>query len=146
MYNQNQQQTPMSRSDSTDTIAMVIEIVFGVFGMMGLGWIYMGNFLVGIGLFIGWFVVVLIAILGPSLLTALTLGLGIFTYACWCCMPPLGIVVAIVSGLRLRDYVRNTRTQGNVLYLILAVVIGSVLICLAVTVPLFVLGGLAALQ
>ena len=129
--------------ESSDTIAMVIEIVFGIFGMLGMGWIYVGNFVAGIGLFIGWLVVLFLGMLLPTLLTTVTLGLGAFSY---CCLPPLSIVGAIISGLRLRDYVRNTGAKGNVVYLIIAIVIALVLLCLAVAIPLFALGGLAMIS
>jgi hypothetical protein len=124
---------------------MVIEIVFGLFGIMGMGWIYVGRLGTGIGLFVGWLIVVLIAILSPALISALTLGLGVVTYCCLVVLPPAGIAAAIVSGLRVRDYVRNTGARGNVGYLIIAAVVGTVLVCLAVTIPLFALGGLASL-
>ena len=133
------------RADSTDTIAMIIEIVFGLFGIMGMGWIYVGNLLVGGLLFVGWWVVILIVALSPTILTALTIGLGAPAYCCLACMLPLNITVALVSGIRAKDYVRNTNAKGSVLYLILAAVVGSILICLAITIPLFALGGLAVI-
>jgi len=152
MSGQGHQQLPVvppgyryPRADSTDTVAMIIEIVFGLFGVMGMGWIYVGNFLVGIGLFIGWLVVVLIAFLSPTLITALTVGIGAVTYCCLALMPPAGIAVAIVSGIRLKDYVRNTGARGSVLYLLIAAIVGGLLVCLAIAISLFALGGLAAL-
>lgn len=134
------------KAESTDTIAMIIEIVFGLFGIMGMGWIYVGNLPLGIGLFIGWLIIVLIAFLSPTLITTLTMGLGVVTYCCLALLPPLNIVGAIVSGIRARDYVRNTGAKGSILHLILAAIIGVIFVCLAVTVPLFALGGWAALQ
>lgn len=151
MSGQDYQQSPIPptsahpRADSTDTVAMVIEIIFGLFGVMGMGWIYVGNFPVGIGLFIGWLIVVLIAFLSPTLISALTLGLGVVTYCCLVFLPPAGIAAAIVSGIRVKDYVRNTGARGSALYLIIAAVIGFTLICLAITIPLFALGGLTIL-
>jgi hypothetical protein len=120
---------------------MIIEIVFGLFGLMGLGWIYAGNFAVGVGLFMGWFILILIALLSPTVLTAVSLGLGAFTYVCLCCLPPLGLAVAVASGLRLRDYVRNTQASGNVMYLVAAAVFGFLLICVSAVVLVSVLGG-----
>ncbi|MEW6717048.1 MAG: hypothetical protein AB1345_06070 [Chloroflexota bacterium] len=134
-----------SQSNSTDIIAMVIEIVFGVFGMMGLGWIYVGRYLLGIGLFLGWLLIVFIAALTPTIITTLTLGLGFLSYCCLGIIPPVGIVVAIISGIRVRDYVRSTGAQGSVLHLIIGAIIALILLCLAITIPLFALGGLAAL-
>ncbi|MCD4738205.1 MAG: hypothetical protein K8R89_02970 [Anaerolineae bacterium] len=138
----NYQQSPTSY-DSSDTIAMVIEIVCGIFGMLGMGWIYVGNYIVGIGLFVGWLVMLFVGMLIPTLLTTVTLGIGAFSY---CCLPPLGIVGAVISGLRLRDYVRNTGAQGNVVFLIIAIIVALLLLCLAIAIPLFALGGFAVIS
>lgn len=138
----NYQQSPTSY-DSSDTIAMVIEIVFGVFGILGMGWIYVGNYIVGIGLFVGWLVVLFVGMLIPTLFTTVTAGLGAFSY---CCLPPLSIMGAIISGLRLRDYVRNTGARGNVAHLIVAIIVALLLFCLAIAIPLFALGGLAVIS
>lgn len=78
------------KADSTDTIAMIIEIVFGLFGMMGMGWIYMGNFLIGGGLFVGWLIVVLVAVLVPTTLSLTVIGA--VTWCCLACMPPLSLL------------------------------------------------------
>ncbi|HEY88517.1 MAG TPA: hypothetical protein G4N98_02110 [Thermoflexia bacterium] len=138
----NYQQSPTSY-DSSDTIAMVIEIVFGIFGMLGMGWIYVGNYIMGIGLFVGWLVVLFVGMLIPTIFTTFTAGLGGFSY---CCLPPLSIVGAIISGLRLRDYVRNTRAQGNIAHLIIAIIVALLLLCLAIAIPLFALGGFAIIS
>jgi len=47
-------------SDSSDTIAMVVEIVFGFFGVLGMGWLYAGNFPIAIAAFVGYGILVFI--------------------------------------------------------------------------------------
>jgi hypothetical protein len=44
---------PVVRADSSDSIAMIVEIVFALFGILGMGWLYAGNFLVSILAFVG---------------------------------------------------------------------------------------------
>lgn len=127
-------------TDSTDTIAMIVEMVFGLFGMLGMGWIYVGRLALGAGLFIGWLVLVLVAVL------IATGTLGVATPCCAAVMAPLGITAAIVSGIRVRDYVRSTGASGSVGNLVIAAVAGGILLCLAVAIPLFALGGLAAIS
>ncbi|MEA3309095.1 MAG: hypothetical protein U9Q70_06245 [Chloroflexota bacterium] len=138
----NYQQSPVSH-DSSDTIAMVIEIIFGIFGMLGMGWIYVGNYIMGIGLFVGWLVVLFVSMLLPTIFTTFTAGIGAFSY---CCLPPLSIVGAIISGLRLRDYVRNTGAKGNVAHLIIAIIVAMLLLCAAIAIPMFALGGFAIIS
>ena len=128
-----------TRGDSTDTIAMVVEIVFGLFGIMGMGWVYVGRLGTGIGLFAGWLIAVLTTTVLVTVLTAF-LGVG-----CLVILVPMQLVIAIVSSLRVRDYVRKTGATGSVGNLIIAAVIGAVLLCLALAIPLFALGGLATL-
>lgn len=100
--------------DSTDTITMIIEIVFGIFGLMGMGWLYAGQFLYS-GLIFGGFLVLLLI---ETVIIAITGGL------CACLALPLNIVIAVVSGLRARDYVRQTGAKGSILYLIIGALVG----------------------
>jgi len=110
---------------------MIIEIVFGIFGLMGMGWLYVGNFLYAILIFAGFFILLLIEV------GVITLTFGI----CACLFLPLNIVIAVVSGLRVRDHVRQTNAKGSVLYVIIAASIGFLLICGL----LVALGGFAAI-
>lgn len=129
-YQAQQQMRP--RSDSTDTIAMIIEIVFGLFGILGVGWLYVGNFLVGGMLFIGWFLALGAVVLLLTVFSAVTLGLGSVIA---CCIPPVGIAIAFISGLRVRDHVRNTGARGNILFLIIPALIGcGVISFIAITI------------
>ena len=110
---------PPQTSDSSDTIALLLEIIFGVFGLLGMGWLYAGNLPVAIGLFVGFLIVVFI----EMFIATFTLGFAA------CLILPFNLAVAIVSGFKARDYVRNSGAKGSVLYVILALVIGTVVIC-----------------
>lgn len=115
------QQQIQPRSDSTDTIAMIIEIVFGLFGILGVGWLYAGNFLIGGFLFVGWFLVLGAVVLLLTVFSAVTLGFGSVLA---CCIPPVGIAIALISGIKVRDHVRNTGARGNFLLLVIPALIG----------------------
>jgi hypothetical protein len=119
-------------SDSSDTIAMILEILFGFFGIMGMGWLYAGNVTVAVVLFVGFLVV---AFIEMAIGTA-TLGIAA------CLIVPFNLAVAIISGLRARDHVRNTGANGSIVYVILAIVVGAVVICGGF---MLFFGGLAAL-
>jgi hypothetical protein len=51
---------PVVRADSSDSIAMIVEIVFALFGILGMGWLYAGNFLVSILAFAAYAILVFI--------------------------------------------------------------------------------------
>jgi hypothetical protein len=122
--------------DSTDTIAMVIEIVFGVFGLMGMGWLYVGNFLYAALIFIGFVILLTIEVV----LITLTAGF------CACVAFPLNLVIVIVSGLRVRDYVQRTGAKGSVLYVVIAAVVGFLLLCGLGTLLFLILGAVGSLS
>lgn len=119
-------------ADSSDVIAMVVEIIFGLFGILGMGWLYAGNIPFAIGAFIGFAILFFIE---AAIITA-TLGIAA------CIIAPFNIVIVVVSGIKVRDYVRNTGATGSVLYLVIGILIGAAIICGGIT--LF-FGGLAAL-
>ena len=127
-----QQQNVPGQSDSSDTIAMVIEIVFGFFGILGMGWLYAGNFPIAIGAFIGYAIVIFI----ETAVAGLTLGFAL------CIIIPINLVIIVVSGIRARDYVRNSGASGSILYLVLGFIVGAVVICGGIT---LLTGGLSAL-
>lgn len=126
-------QTAPMRTDSTDVIAMIVEIVFGLFGILGMGWLYAGNIPVAIGAFIGYVVLVFIEI------AIITVSFGLAA----CIIVPLNLVITIVSGLRARDYVRSSGASGSIVNVIIGIVLGVVVICGGIT--LF-FGGLGALM
>ena len=119
-------------SDSADAIAMVVEIIFGLFGVLGMGWLYAGNLPYAIAAFVGYGILVFIEV---AIITA-TLGFAA------CVAIPLNIAIAVISGLRARDYVRNTGASGSLVVLLIGIIVGIAVICGGIT--LF-FGGLAAL-
>lgn len=118
--NSNPQNLHQVGTDSTGTIAMLIEIVFGLFGMMGIGWLYVGKYLVGLLLFMGFFVIFWLEV-----------GFGISSGGlCFCGLLPFNILLSFISGLRLRDHVRRTRAKGSIIYLFIAIFV-AILACVA---------------
>ena len=108
-----------TKSDSSDSIAMLLEIIFGFFGILGMGWLYAGNFVVAIAATIGFLIVFLLEI---------AISIGTLGFAA-CCFVPINLAIIVMSGLKARDYVRNTGAHGSILYVIIAVIIGAVIIC-----------------
>ncbi len=123
-------------SDSTDVIALVIEIIFGFFGLLGMGWLYAGNFINAIVIFIGYWILIGIEVF----LTTITAGI------CGCLVIPLDIVLVVVSGIKVRDYVRKTSAKGSVMYVIIATVFALLLVCVVGAIAVFAVGGLAAIN
>ena len=73
--------------------AFVLELLLGLFGFLGIGWVYSGRTTLGIVMLIGWWVIV-IGGLGGSLATGF---LG-------CCVwLPIHVVAPIVSALLIRN-------------------------------------------
>lgn len=87
-------------STSKDTgLAMILEILPGLFGFLGIGHIYAGYTTTGILLLIGW----MVAIVVMSIISGLTLGVGLI------CQVPLMIVGPVVSGLMLKSNMEKPR-------------------------------------
>ena len=114
-YN-NVQHTPI---DSSDTIAMILEIAFGLFGILGIGWLYSGKMSRAAVVFFGYFVVVFIE------LTVIAATLGV----AYCFVAPLNLVIAIISGIKVRDYIRQTGAHGSIVHVILGIILGLITIC-----------------
>lgn len=123
------------RSDSSDTIAMVVEILFGLFGILGMGWLYAGNIGISLLVFFGFAVVVFI----ETFVASITFGIAA------CVIIPLNIAIAVISGMRARDYVRNSGAKGSVVYLLIGLVVGGAVICGGIFLLLMLGGALEAL-
>ncbi|MDH5508484.1 MAG: hypothetical protein OEZ02_14780 [Anaerolineae bacterium] len=105
--------------DSSDMIAMVLEIIFGFFGILGMGWLYAGNIPMAIGAFVGFLVVALIET------AAILLSFGLAS----CIIIPINLAVAIISGIRARDYVRNSGARGSFVFVLIGIVVGVAAVC-----------------
>lgn len=91
--------TPSLRRDHN--LAVILEILPGLFGLLGIGWIYSGNSTVGFALLIGYLVWNLIAI-----------TLVVFTAGVAClCILPINILALIVSVLLLNSYIRENNSS-----------------------------------
>lgn len=85
------------------TTALILEIIFGFFGLLGVGHVYSGRFALGILLLIGWWVFIGIG----AFISSFTLGIGA------CLFGPLYIAVPIVSGIQARTYVQQRMETGS---------------------------------
>ena len=101
-----------TRNDSNDTLAMIIEAVFGFFGLLGIGWMYVGSIGRGILLMLGMWVFIAV----ESFLGAITGGLAM------CLFVPLHLVILAFSAIKVRDHVRQTDAQGSGVVIIVAII------------------------
>lgn len=86
-----------SRPLKDRNMALVLEILPGLFGLYGFGWIYSGNSGLGITLLIGgiiWAIIVVVA----AVLTA--------SAACFCTVP-VNIVAVALSAISLNNYTKS---------------------------------------
>jgi hypothetical protein len=98
---------------------MIVEILFGLFGVLGIGWLYAGNVGTGVVALIGYLLLIFIEGVGITL----TGGLAA------CIVVPVNLAIIIISGFKARDYVRNTGASGNVAYVVVALIVPVVLVC-----------------
>jgi hypothetical protein len=85
------------------TTALILEIIFGFFGLLGVGHVYSGRFALGIILMIGWWVFIGVG----AFISTLTLGIAM------CLFGPLYIAGPIISGIQARTHVQREMTTGN---------------------------------
>jgi TM2 domain-containing membrane protein YozV len=85
------------------SIAIVLEIVPGLFGFLGIGWIYGGFTGAGIAWLVGFLIWNMIA-----------LAICIFTVGVGClCTLPINLVVLIASVIALNSQIQNHNEQFN---------------------------------
>lgn len=87
-----------------------------------MGWLYVGNFVNAIIIFIGYWIFIGI----ETFLATITLGFSL------CLSVPLHLVLIVVSGIKVRDYVHRTGAKGSVMYVIVATIIPFLLICVII--------------
>ncbi len=83
--------------------ALVLEIVFGLFGILGVGHAYARRLGLALVLLVGWWIALIVILL----VVAGTLGFTGF------CLAPLWIAVPIISGLQARQYVLKSGETGS---------------------------------
>lgn len=115
--------------------ALILEIVFGIFGLLGIGHVYTNRTALGIGLMVGWWIYIVIA----AAISSLTLGFAA------CIFVPLSIAIPIISGVQARTYARQNVETGNWGSVAKVAGGGCLLVVLSIVLIFFVFGGLAAL-
>jgi hypothetical protein len=90
-------------TEGASTTALWLEIIFGLFSLLGIGQVYSGRVILGICMMIGWWIYIAIA----SILSALTWGI------CACLFVPIYLSVPIISGIQARTYVKTTGGKGS---------------------------------
>ena len=85
------------------TTALILEIIFGFFGLLGIGHVYSGRAALGILLMVGWWIFIGVG----AFISSLTLGIGA------CLFGPLFIAGPIISGIQARTHVQREMTTGN---------------------------------
>jgi len=88
---------------SAATTALILEIVFGLFSLFGIGHVYSGRLGLGLALMVGWWVYIAAA----GFISTLTGGLA------GCLAIPIYIAAPIFSGIRASAYVKKVGATGS---------------------------------
>jgi hypothetical protein len=80
-------------------LAVAVEIGAGIFGFLGIGWMIAGKLGLGIGLLVGWWILIALYVLILTVLAPFTVGLSFFGL---CLLP----VVPVISGLVLNNQMK----------------------------------------
>ena len=97
----------VQQQQDNSTLAIILEVIPGLFGIFGIGWMVSGYILPGILLLIGGIIVDVCLWLGAIFLAAVTLGLGAVTFVC----PGIfNLVVLITSTIILASVLRKRST------------------------------------
>lgn len=119
--------------ESSAMTAAVLEAVFGVFGVLGVGHIYANRMSLGFVYMIGWWVFLFVELF----LMAVLFGF---------CLTPLNLVIPLLSAIQVRGHIRTTQQTGKGVNLGKAVGIGcgALIILIGSLVVLFTVLGLGA--
>ncbi len=126
---------PTPEVQGAANISLVLEVLFGLFGILGVGHAYSGRVALGIALMVGWWAYILVAAF------IVTVSFGVLS----CLMIPIYIAVPIISGLYARTYVLRTGTTGNWISVAAVGGGGCLAVILLVLISVLALGSLAAL-
>jgi len=85
------------------TTSLVLEIIFGLFSLLGIGHVYSGRLGLGIALMLAWWVYLFVA----GFISSLTAGLAA------CLFVPLYFAVPIISGIQASTYVKKSGATGS---------------------------------
>ena len=136
---QEQQPAYVTRQISPETegaasVSLWLEIIFGIFGLLGVGHVYTGRIALGIVAMVVWWAYIAIA----TTITAGTLGLAA------CLFGPLYLAVPVISGIQASTYMKQRGGTGSWQSVAIVAGGGCLLVIVAIVVFGFVLGGLAA--
>jgi hypothetical protein len=87
----------ITRPAKDKSIALILEILPGLFGILGIGWIYAGNTTAGLGWLIGFLIWDVIAVT----IAIFTLGIGIL------CTFPINILCIVLSVVSLNSFTKR---------------------------------------
>ena len=102
--------------------SLALEIIFGLFGVLGIGHVYTGRVALGVLLIILWWVYIATA----TLISVFTFGIAA------CIFIPLYIAIPIISGIQARTYMLKSRGTGSWLSVIITGGIGCFLVILSI--------------
>lgn len=122
-------------TEGAATTALWLEIIFGLFSLLGVGHIYTGRPALGIILMIGWWLYIILA----AFVSSITLGIAA------CLFGPLYFAVPIISGIQARTYIRKTGGTGSWSSVVIAAGGGCLLVIVAIVLVVVFVIGLGAL-
>ncbi len=117
------------------TTALWLEIIFGLFSLLGIGHVYTGRIWLGIILMIGWWTFLALA----GFVTSITFGIAA------CLFVPLYFAGPIISGIQARTYLQRKGGTGSWSSVALVAGGGCLLAILAVAATLVFVVGLGVL-
>lgn len=86
--------------DRDPAVALLLEVVGGLFGLLGIGWIYAGRPAGGILLLLGYWLL--------DWMIGLTLAIG--TLGAWCCVwPAQNLLFGVLSGYGVYRWLERRR-------------------------------------
>ena len=96
-YNQPAQPYAPARPPKDRSIALILEILPGLFGFLGVGWIYAGETTRGVTWLVGFLIYVIIS----AIIIAITAGIGA------CFTLPINLALITVSAITLNKYMKE---------------------------------------
>ena len=122
-------------TEGAATTALWLEIIFGLFSLLGIGHVYTGRIGLGIILMIGWWLFIALGVF----ISMVTLGIAA------CLFVPLYFAVPIISGIQARTYIQKTGGTGNWASVAAVAGGGCLLVIVAIVLVVVFVIGLGAL-
>jgi hypothetical protein len=122
---------PIPDEENTALIAIIIEIIFGLGGALGMGWLYVGSYGRAALIFTSYIIFCII----EAVLAFVTIGLAAF------CFAPLNMFAIAFSSIKLRENIRQTGATGSMLYVVVAFILFLAFAVIVVALVIFFLVG-----